>query len=184
MYLLGHMGFTVFLAAMFYLPLGAAVTGVILPDAIDKTIFILGLTPCSRFMSHSIFFAPIVGIIAYRLSKRKDLALALSFGAFLHLIEDFNSFVPFLFPLVNYPFNCADFGLYVTPFIIFAEIVGTVLIYTTLFRNKLVLGFRDALWSKIFKNGFPLLPYVRHKGTNHRGVQGKANGNKVKVGRV
>jgi len=184
MFFLGHIGFTLFLAMMFYLPVSIAVTGVLLPDAIDKTLFALKITPCGRFLSHTIFFAPIVGMVVYKLTKRRDLAFALSFGSFLHLIEDAHAFVPFFFPLINYQFNCADFALHLTPFIILMEIVGAALIYTTLFRNKLVVDFREAMWSKIFKSGFPLLPYVQHEGTDARRVSKKKNRNQGKVERV
>src|SRR3989338_11643878 len=101
MLLFGHFGIAVFIASFIALPLIFAGIGVLLPDMLDKTLFILGMTPCSRFVGHTLFFGALVFSLAYFTTKNKKIALALLLGILLHLAQDFQSFVPYFYPFVS-----------------------------------------------------------------------------------
>ncbi len=102
MLFLGHIGVTAFLGKFLYLPLLFVIIGSMLPDAVDKGLVIFGVTDYSRFVAHNIFFGPIASIFTYAITRRRDAALAILFGSYMHLIEDANKFVPWLYPLVQY----------------------------------------------------------------------------------
>ena len=148
MLLLGHMGITALASFMAYLPILGAIAGVLLPDIIDKGFFTLGLFPCGRYAAHSIFFSPIAGVVTYIVTKNKKLALAISLGAFLHLLEDMHGEVPFLFPFKDYElFSNCEFKLSFTPYIISMEVIGSVILISLVtFKSKLLYA-RKILWS-------------------------------------
>lgn len=149
MLLLGHIGIIVFVASMFYLPIFFAVTGVLLPDIIDKGLFTLGIASCGRYFSHSIFFPFIVGSLIFLVTRRWKLALAIVLGSFLHLLQDVTYFIPWFFPLVNYlemslcgPIE-VEFGM----FAIITEVIGAgLLIFTFGFRQKFIY-LREKFWN-------------------------------------
>lgn len=97
----GHIGITVLLGTLFFLP--ALVVGLssILPDLVDKGLLVVGLSQYSRLYAHNIFFGPIVSAIVYLVTKRKSFALAVLFGTYFHLLEDIRTPLPWLWPFVK-----------------------------------------------------------------------------------
>lgn len=154
MLFLGHIGITAFIAALLYLPVVFAVGGVLLPDMVDKVLFLAGLSPCGRFFGHSIFFAPIIGAITYAITRRKDFAIAIMLGAFLHLMEDMTYFVPFLYPIKSYAFAsvCKPIEVIFGTFQVVTELIGAGLIIFAFGFNSKFIRLRRMLWSKVFKN--------------------------------
>ncbi len=155
MLLLGHIGLTALASSMFYLPILGGALGVLLPDIIDKGIFTLGLAPCSRFIAHSIFFAPLVGIVTFAATRNKKFALAVALGAFLHLLEDMNGDVPFLYPIKDYSFfaACGQIKILFTPYVIITETIGgLILILMSVFNSQLA-RLRRLFWQVIGRIG-------------------------------
>jgi len=154
MYPLGHIGITVFLSVLLYLPASFAFIGVLLPDVIDKLLFAAGLVPCSIFFSHTVFFGPIISILTFLVTKRKDISLAILLGSFAHLLEDANHFVPWLYPIINYPFNCGPLTFTITPFVVLTEALGVALLVATVVFNSKLIYFRDKInsWLKVLTN--------------------------------
>jgi hypothetical protein len=143
MYPLGHIGITVFLATLLYLPVQFALIGVLLPDLVDKALFVAGVVPCGVFAAHTVFFGPIIGSIIFLVTRRKDASLGILFGSLMHLLEDAGHFVPWFYPLVNYPFNCGPLSLSFTPFTIFTEILGAALLIITVVFNSKLIYYRE-----------------------------------------
>lgn len=146
MYPLGHIGIALFLSTLFYLPALFAILGVILPDAIDKIFFTFGFLPCGRYLGHNLFFAPILALITFALTKKKNFALAILFGTYLHLLQDAREFIPWFYPLVNYPFDCVPFEVHIGLFEIITESIGASLLIITVFFKTKVLYLREKLF--------------------------------------
>lgn len=145
---LGHIGIAVLIATLLYLPLLFVLVGVLLPDMIDKGLFFSSSTFCGRFIGHTVFFGPIVSILVYAATKRKDLALAILFGMYIHLLQDSTNFIPWFYPIVNYQRECIP-GMRIGPFEIIAEILGvSIIILITLFSFKLRY-YRDKIRRRI-----------------------------------
>lgn len=171
MFLIGHIGFTVFLSVLFYLPASYAFIGVLIPDVVDKLLLASSITSCGRLFSHSVFFSPVLGLSVYSITKRKDLALAIAFGSFLHLLEDATYFVPWFYPLIDYARECKPFGIYYGMFELATDAAGLGLLMATVKLNSRLLYYRDLVWLKIFKTGFPRVPYVQRQNSVVRGLQ-------------
>ena len=153
MLLLGHIGITAFTASMIYLSILGVVIGVLLPDIIDKGLFVLGQAPCSRFIAHSIFFFPLAGLVAYAITRNKKFALAIAFGSLLHLVQDLNGDIPFLYPFKDYAFfeTCVGIKFAFTPYILSGEIIGAILLIFVLGFNRKFISFRSKIWNLIKK---------------------------------
>ena len=147
----GHIGITAFLAALLFLPALFAGIGAIIPDIFDKSLFLLGVFPCTRFFGHTILFAVLVGLVTLVIARKKSFGIAMFFGSFLHLIQDIPGNVPFLFPFINYSFfaTCGQLSIidHLNAYEIAAEILGVIfLIVLIKYWNKLEL-FRNKLWT-------------------------------------
>jgi hypothetical protein len=149
MYFFGHIGMALFLGFMLSLPMVFVMIGSILPDIIDKPLFLLGLAPSGRYISHTLIFFVATSIATYLITRNKFATLALSFGMATHFFGDVFHFVPWFYPFVNYDFKpYAILGW--DPIAITAEIVGFVLLVIIVkygvkldaIRNKLSLKFR------------------------------------------
>ena len=147
MLFLGHIGFTAFVASLFYLPALPGILGVMLPDIVDKGFFLLGYSPCSRFLAHTIFFAPLVGLVTFLITRNKKIAFVVGLGAFLHLLEDLHDPVPFLYPLKDYAFlhTCGGIRIPFNYYIITTEIIGGALTIFVFGFNKKFLEFRRSV---------------------------------------
>ncbi|MBI2084247.1 MAG: metal-dependent hydrolase [Candidatus Aenigmarchaeota archaeon] len=154
MLILGHAGITALVASMLFLPALAAIFGALLPDIIDKGLFLIGWFPCTRFLAHTIFFFPIAGLATYAITRNKKVAVAVSLGVIFHLIEDLNSDIPLFYPFKQYSFidTCA-FGIQLTPYIVISEIIGGLLLIYIFGFSKRFLNFRSKFW-KYFRRRF------------------------------
>ncbi|MBI2005506.1 MAG: metal-dependent hydrolase [Candidatus Aenigmarchaeota archaeon] len=151
MLFLGHIGITAFVSSMIYLSALGGIIGVLLPDIIDKGLFILGHAPCSRFIAHSIFFFPVAGVVTYAITRNKKLALAVALGAFLHLLQDMHDNVPFLYPLKDYAFfdTCKQIEITFTKFVIVTELIGGSLFIFVFRFSRRFIEFRRSIWKFI-----------------------------------
>jgi hypothetical protein len=121
-----------------------------LPDVIDKPLFLLGIIPSGRYISHTLFFVAASGIATYIITRKKLAALSLSFGVLLHLFLDSMHFVPWFYPFIDYQFVPYKMEFVLDPILISAEVIGLALLiilvkYRTRLdnmRNKLRTKFR------------------------------------------
>ncbi len=132
---------------MFYLPIAFSAVGVLLPDIVDKIFYTLGVLPCGRSLGHNLFFGPILALITYVVTRRKNYALAIWFGAYLHLLQDITGFIPWLYPLVNYQFGCGPIQIVIDPLDLVAEPLGVILLFISIAFNSKVLHYREKFWS-------------------------------------
>jgi hypothetical protein len=148
-----HIGFTVFIASMLYLPVIFAVAGALLPDIIDKGGNAIGLIPCGRYFGHSIFFPLTLGFLTYIITRKWKLTLAIFVGSFGHLLLDSFYFLPWFFPLIKYPqlSVCAPLKMGFGIFEIVTEIIGAgLLIFTLGFTSKLIY-IRKSFWNLLLR---------------------------------
>ncbi|MBI2543016.1 MAG: metal-dependent hydrolase [Candidatus Aenigmarchaeota archaeon] len=156
MYILGHAGVTAFVASLLYLPALGAVIGALLPDVIDKGLFVFGnlIAPgtfsCARFLAHTFLFIPIPGMIAYAITRNKKFTIAVMLGVAFHLIEDVNGNVPVLYPFIDYPWlHTCGFAVQPGLYEISMEVVGALLLLLTFgYRTKLLV-FREKFWNAV-----------------------------------
>ncbi|HKZ45521.1 MAG TPA: metal-dependent hydrolase [archaeon] len=143
-----HIGIAVFFSTMLYFPALFAAVGALAPDIVDKALFYFGFSPCGRFIAHSVFFAPVLSLLVYGLTRKKEIALAVLLGSILHLVGDAEDFVPYLYPIVKYQFDCAPTRIGFGIFEIVTESLGLILISIKLIFNSKLEKFRDRLKSK------------------------------------
>jgi len=153
MILFGHIGITAFIGALLFLPIVFLGVGAILPDLLDKPLNILGIAPCSRYFGHSIFFPIIAGLITLVIFRKKLPAIAITFGGFAHIIQDFQGNLPLFFPLIDYEFihSCGPINVAskLNVIEISAEIVGLILLFILIKYWDKVELLRNKLWSRL-----------------------------------
>jgi hypothetical protein len=135
MILFGHIGITAFVGSFLSLSLFIVLIGSLMPDIIDKTLFLLGLTNTGRFIGHTLLLGILFSLIAHIIFRKKLVSLSLLFGYLFHLLEDATNFVPWFFPFVNYNFSAYPIGPVFTPFNIASEIIG-ILMLIYIFRTN------------------------------------------------
>lgn len=149
MYPLGHIGIALLLAVLFSMPAAFVVIGVLLPDIVDKLFFTTGFLPCGRSLGHNLIFGPIIGLVTLAVTRNVKFALAIFFGAYLHLIGDLRDFIPWFYPFVEYEFDCGPVEFVLDEFLISMEIVGLALIILVLkYRSKIIL-IREKILRKL-----------------------------------
>lgn len=149
MYPLGHIGIALFLAVLFSIPAAFVVSGVLLPDIVDKLFFTAGVLPCGRSFGHSLIFGPILGLATLAMTRNVKFALAIFFGAYLHLLGDVRNFIPWFYPFVEYEFDCDPVEFALDEFLIAMEAVGLGLIILVLkYRSKVIL-IREKILRKL-----------------------------------
>jgi len=131
----GHIGITAFVGSFLSLSLFIVLIGSLMPDIIDKTLFLLGLTNTGRFIGHTLFLGILFSLITHLIFRKKLVSLSLLFGYWFHLLEDVTNFVPWFFPFVNYNFSAYPIGPIFTPFNIASEIIG-ILMLIYIFRTN------------------------------------------------
>jgi hypothetical protein len=151
MYPLGHIGITVFLSILLYLPAQFSAIGVLLPDIADKVLYVSGLSPSAHFIGHTILFGLIAGLITFVVTKRKDVSLAILFGCIIHLIEDVGSFIPWVYPFVNYTFTPGPL-IVITTYTILNEILGGILLIISIVFNSKLIFYRERIHSWLKKS--------------------------------
>lgn len=135
MFIPGHVGITLFLAYILALsPIYAAI-GVLIPDLLDKPLRILGLAPHSRYIGHTLLGVALSFALAYLITKNRLISFSLSFGYFLHLLEDLPFFIPWFYPFVDYTFPTGAFKFQYTLFAFIFDAIGVALVLY-LYRTK------------------------------------------------
>lgn len=131
---LAHIGIALIAAKhlkQYGLPLVATAFFAFFPDLVDKGLFFLGFAPATRFIAHSIFFAPIIAaLLFFFLKKTKFAGMALPisvaalFGGWLHLLLDAYAPLPLFFPLLSYPFQAYSWDLSLNVMTALFELIG------------------------------------------------------------
>ena len=147
MILFGHVGISILLGSLFSLALFVVLIATLMPDLIDKSLFLLGLTNTGRFIGHTLFLGFLFSLIVHIIFRKKLFSISFLFGYLLHLLEDAVKFVPWFYPFVNYDFSTYSIGPVFTPFNIASEIIGIIiLIYmirtNSQFRNSIIDKFK------------------------------------------
>ncbi|MGB9576989.1 MAG: metal-dependent hydrolase [Candidatus Micrarchaeia archaeon] len=99
----------------------------LLPDLVDKPLFLLGVTPSSRFIAHTLFFAFAVSLIVFFAAPRKlrwPLACSALFGCTTHLLLDSYGFLPLFYPFLPYDFPSTNFDLTFNVLTTLFELIG------------------------------------------------------------
>lgn len=144
---LGHLGITLGAAHIsnraprLKLNLWVVAFAALLPDLVDKPLYLLGIGD-GRYVGHTLLFVCVVAA-AFSL-KNKIYGLSLLFGAVLHLLFDWGG-LPWLYPFVSHDFTI-DFdpagmdarlpgvfdiaqGVYYSPLILATELIGLLVIF-------------------------------------------------------
>lgn len=119
------------------------IIGALLPDIIDKPLFLLDLGG-GRLYSHNLLFVIVSFLIVHFSSKRnKSISLPFLFGLISHLILDL-PYVPLFYPFFSYDYYYIEEPLtywfrklWTDPFVIITEIMGLLFILFIVIRNKL-----------------------------------------------
>lgn len=114
-----------------------------IPDIIDKPLFLLGLG-YGRLYSHNLLFVLISFLIVYISTKRnKSISFSFLYGLISHIILDL-PFVPLFYPFVSYDFYYIEEPLiywlrklYTDPVVISTEVSGILCIIFIIKSNKL-----------------------------------------------
>jgi len=151
MYFFGHIGIMLLISFMLFFPMLFALIGSMLPDAIDKPLFLLGLAPSGRYISHTLLFVAVSFAATYLATKKVTAASALSLGVLLHLSLDMEHSVPWFYPFVDYVFEPYAIIFRFDPFLISAEIIGIILLFAIVKYGVRLDAARSKLRSKFRK---------------------------------
>jgi len=146
----GHLGVTLFLAALLSLNFLFVLIGVLAPDIVDKFFYmIVQIFPCGRFIGHTIWFGPAIALLTYIVTRKKMAACSVLFGAYVHMLGDIGYLLPLFMPFVTYQFNCTSplSGPF-DPFYFYVEVIGLVLLAITITFNKKLSLFGGKLLKK------------------------------------
>lgn len=139
----GHIGITIFLLSFLFIPFLYSGIGAILPDILDKSINVLGLNSCTRYVGHTIFFAPATGLATFIFTRNKKAAAAILLGGWLHLAQDATLPLPLFYPVLPYEFDCRPvlIGERIGRFEIITEAIGLFLLILAIKRNEKIRKF-------------------------------------------
>ncbi len=87
--------------------MGVTAFAFLVPDLIDKPLWILGAISDGRFIGHTLVVAAVVAL-AFSLKKRVYGLFAIC-GSILHLLLDIRGFVPWFYPFKDYNFPSVDY---------------------------------------------------------------------------
>ncbi len=150
MLLFGHIGPAAFLAQRLRLHVLATMFFAILPDLIDKPLYVIGVAPAARWIAHTILFLVVVSGSLHLLAK-KQLALSAFFGIASHYVLDLRFFLPLFYPFVQYEWPTAYVGPALDSVALLFEAFGLVFIaaaHEDLRRELAVITFnvQKRLW--------------------------------------
>ncbi|MBU5688498.1 MAG: metal-dependent hydrolase [Candidatus Aenigmarchaeota archaeon] len=148
MFVLAHLGITAFLASFLSLSPLTALIASQLPDLIDKPPYILGIFPSGRYIGHTLLFVLLFGLSTYIITRKKIIALSVSFGMLMHLIEDLPYFIPWFYPFINYDFPKGPFKFTYTLELFILDLIGLSLLFFLYKTNK---NFRKEISSFFYK---------------------------------
>lgn len=127
MLLFGHIGPAAFLAQRLRLPVLATMFFAILPDLVDKPLYVVGLAPAARWIAHTVLFLVVVSA-ALHLLGRRQLALTAFFGIASHYVLDLRFFLPLFYPFVQYEWPTAYLGPALDSIALLFEAFGLIFI--------------------------------------------------------
>ncbi len=110
--LLGRDGRMARVVQMLRPEMAAAVFAFLLPDLIDKPLWMMGAISDGRYIGHTLLLTSLVAIL-FALKKRVYGLVAVCAGM-AHLLLDTRGFVPWLFPFKSYDFPTVDYHGVVT----------------------------------------------------------------------
>lgn len=123
----GHVGPAAFLAQRLGLHVLATMFFAILPDIVDKTLFVWGIVPYARHIAHSLLFlAAVVALL--ELSGRKMLARCALVGIASHYFLDLRHFLPVLYPFVQYEWPAIRYGAALDSIALLFEALGLIFV--------------------------------------------------------
>ena len=146
----------------------ALVIGSLLPDLIDKPLFLLGFGT-GRFFTHNLLFV-LMSFLVLHFSTKQNLKISFPFlfGVIMHLLLDI-PYVPFFYPFISYefivikePFWYWFRALFTNPVVLITEVTGVILFILILIRNRLY-STKDIL-SYLKGNHLPRKLQLRNKG--------------------
>ena len=104
---IGHVGIALAVAYVLRWNLIVVIFCALLPDLVDKSLFVVGLGS-SRYVAHTLLFVVLVaGAFFFR---RRSYGLPALVGGLSHLLLDLNGFVPWFYPFVSYDFPERQFA--------------------------------------------------------------------------
>jgi hypothetical protein len=95
-----------FLRCLLRPELAVAAFSFLLPDLVDKTLWVLGVFPNGRNIGHTLFTSFLVAI-AFSLKKRVYGLVAVC-GGVAHLLSDRSDLIPWFYPFKTYDFPSSD----------------------------------------------------------------------------
>lgn len=97
----------ILLARLLRPEIGVTAFAFLLPDLIDKPLWILGVISDGRYIGHTLLVAALVAL-AFSLKKRVYGLFAIC-GSISHLLLDIWGFVPWFYPFKDYNFPSVDY---------------------------------------------------------------------------
>lgn len=123
----GHIGPAAWIAQRLRLHVIATMVFAILPDLVDKPLFVWGLAPYTRFIAHTVLFLAVVVVVLDKLG-RMQLARAALVGIGSHFVLDLRHFIPLLYPFVQYDWPLIKYGIGLDSITLLFEAIGLVFI--------------------------------------------------------
>lgn len=114
----------------------------LLPDLVDKPLWLLGIG-YGRYIAHTLLFLVLV-TVAFSLVKRAYSLFALLGGA-VHLFVDL-SFVPWLYPFVDYDFPRKKFSEVFTIYSVSKELICAALVALAVLSVLLLASWIRGVW--------------------------------------
>lgn len=103
----GHIGISLVLAYLMRLNPVVTVFCGILPDLVDKPLWIMGVGG-GRHVGHTLLFVILVSVMFFFWKRKYGLAALV--GGISHLLLDVNALVPWFYPFVEYSFYEDEFN--------------------------------------------------------------------------
>jgi hypothetical protein len=143
----GHIGISLLIGSLLSLSFLGVLIGVLLPDLIDKTILLLGMSNEHRLIGHTLFLGFLIPSIVHLILRKKLITISLLFGYMSHLVEDAIRFVPWFYPFFDFKYPHFIYATTLTIFNMIFEIVGIIILiymYKTnpRFRNFIIDSFK------------------------------------------
>jgi membrane-bound metal-dependent hydrolase YbcI (DUF457 family) len=121
---LAHAGFAALSTKYARVPALPAVFASLLPDVIDKGLALLAISPSSRWIAHTLFFAIVVVVLAAMIFRSNAAVLAVALGLIFHIALDAEGFLPLFYPFLQYAWPQLHLEVVITPLTLAFEAFG------------------------------------------------------------
>jgi hypothetical protein len=101
----------------------------LLPDLFDKSRFIFGMAPSTRWLAHSVFFGLALAALAFLFLRTQALPFAILLGSWAHLLLDGEHFLPLFYPVVQYAWPAGGLSLSLDPLSLAFELFGLLSLF-------------------------------------------------------